>query len=304
MSFARRPILIAMKDMLRLNSTPSPQMIIQPERPSHDFLAISQPAHSWISGQIARTWGNKVFSGFQPFEQMCYAAGQHDIGFLVWENAPTLNQATGLPHTFDELPEQGHFEIWRNGISQLRPVCLYASLVVSLHFCNLCERFHDGSIDRGQSGPGAFLKEQREYQEVARRLLRGDPLLANAIEDHVLSYHRDLIATWDLFSLQLCRSRSNEFKLPKVPIIEGGRSDIAVRKIDSSNNVWEVDPWPFNVQSLTTISEGKVIRRRFKELNTMRAALQDADRISLQFHFQPRSEATEEPSDGRGIHLW
>jgi hypothetical protein len=270
-------------------------MIIQPERPSHDFLAISQPAHSWISGQIARNWGNKIFSGFQPFEQMCYATEQHDIGFLVWENAPTLNQTTGLPYTFEELPEQVHFEIWHNGISQLRPVCLYASLVVSLHFCNLCERFHDRSIDRGQSGPSAFLEEQREYQKVARRLLRSDPLVENAIEDHVLTYHRDLIATWDLFSLQLCRGHSKAFKLPQVPIREGGRSDIVVRKIDTSNDVWEVDPWPFNVQSLRTISEGKLIRRRFKELNTMRAALRDADRISLQFEFQPRSEE-------RGMH--
>jgi hypothetical protein len=274
-------------------------MIIQPERPPQGFLAISQPAHSWISGQIARTWGNKVFSGFQPFEQMCYAAGQHDIGFLVWENAPTLNQATGLPQTFEELPEQVHFEIWRNGISQLRPVCLYASLVVSLHFCNLCERFHDRSIDRDQSGPSAFLKEQREYQEVACRLLRSDPLLENALEDHVLSYHRDLIATWDLFSLQLCRGRSNEFKLPQVPIREGGKSDILVRKIDGPNNVWEVDPWPFNVQSVTAISEGKVIRRRFDELNTMRAALRDADRISLRFRFQPRSKVDGASRRGR-----
>ena len=261
-------------------------MIIQPERPSHDFLAISQPAHSWISGQIARAWGNEVFSGFQPFEQMCYAAGQHDIGFLIWEEAPTLNQATGLPHTFEELPEQAHFEIWHNGISQLRPVCLYASLVVSLHFCNLCERFHD----RDQSGPSAFLREQREYQEVARRLLRSDPLLENALEDHILSYHRDLIATWDLFSLQLCRGRSDEFKLPRVPIREGAGSDIFVRKVDGSNNVWEVDPWPFSGQSLTAISEGKVIYRRFKELEAMRAALGNADRISLQFHFLPARE--------------
>jgi len=270
-------------------------MIIQPERPSHDFLAISQPAHSWISGQIARTWGNKVFSGFQPFEQMCYAAAQHDVGFLAWECAPTLNQATGLPQTFEELPEPMHFEIWRTGIFQLRPVCLYASLVVSLHFCNLCERFHEVSIDEDQSGPGAFLKEQREYQKVARGLLRGDPLLEDALEDHVLSYHRDLIATWDLFSLQLCRGRSNEFNLPRVRMREGGKSDVLVRKIDSSNNIWEVEPWPFNVQSLTVISEGKAIPRRFDELNTMRAALRDADRISLQFHFQPRSEQ-------RGIH--
>src|SRR6266478_5788418 len=152
------------------------QMIIQPEKAPNQFLAISQTAHSWISGQLARAWGNKDFSGFQPFEQMCYAAEQHDIGFLRWENAPTLNQTTGMPYTFEELPEQDHFEIWRTGIFQLRPVCLYASLVVSLHFCNLCERFHRRQKARDQFESDAFLTEQREYQEVARGLLQGDPL--------------------------------------------------------------------------------------------------------------------------------
>jgi hypothetical protein len=135
-------------------------MIIQPQR-AHCHLAISQPAHSWVSGQLALSWGNEVFSGFQAFEQICYAAEQHDVGFLQWETAPTLNQATGLPHTLDDLPEQVHFEIWRTGIFQLRAVCPYASLVVSLHFCNLCERFHSRPADRDQSLPGAFLKEQR-----------------------------------------------------------------------------------------------------------------------------------------------
>src|SRR5438105_7151071 len=176
------------------------KMIIQPENPSHQFLAIAQTAHSWISGQFARAWGNEDFPTFQPFEQMCFAAEQHDIGFLRWENASTLNQTTGLPYTFEELPEEDHFEIWRTGISQLRPVCLYASLVVSLHFCNLCERFHPQQNNQHQSEPAAFLREQREYQEVARGLLKGDPLIENALEDHVLAYHRDLIATWDLFS--------------------------------------------------------------------------------------------------------
>jgi hypothetical protein len=263
-----------------------PKMIIQPENPSHQFLAIAQTAHSWISGQFARAWGNKDFSSFQPFEQMCFAAEQHDIGFLRWENAPTLNETTGMPYTFEELPERDHFEIWRTGISQLRPVCLYASLVVSLHFCNLCERFHSGCNGHDRSESDAFLREQREYQEVARSLLQDDPLMENSLEGRVLTHHRDLLATWDLFSLQLCRGRCNEFKLPQVPIWEGGNADILVRKKDSAENIWEVEPWPFNGESLTAISEGKWIRERFTGLEAMRSAIQSADRITLRYIFQ------------------
>jgi len=269
-------------------------MIIQPEKPSHQFLAIGQTAHSWISGQLARAWGNKVFSGFQPFEQMCYAAEQHDTGFLDWESAPTLNDATGLPYTFEELPEEVHLGIWRTGISQLRPVCLYASLVVSLHFCNLCVRFHHRNSNGNQSASAAFLKEQEEYQGTARRLLQNDPLLVKALEDHMLIYHRDLIATWDLFSLQLCRGKFKEFKLPDVPTREGGKADILVRKIEGAEGAWEADPWPFNAPSFATISEGRVIRGRFSDLNTMRTAIRDADRISLQFSFRPLAGVTSQ----------
>jgi hypothetical protein len=261
-------------------------MIIQPEQPSHQFLVIAQTAHSWISGQLARAWGNEVFSGFQPFEQMCLAAEQHDVGFLGWEKTPTLNQTTGLPYTFEELPEHDHFEIWRTGISQLGPVCLYASLVVSMHFCNLCERFHSQENEQDQSESAAFLREQREDQEVARSLLKGDPLIENALEEHVLTYHRDLIATWDLFSLQLCRGRCDEFKLPQVPIRGGAKADVLVRKKHAAKNVWIVDPWPFNAESLATISEGKLIRERFIELEAMRVALRNADRITLRYIFE------------------
>jgi hypothetical protein len=258
-------------------------MIIQPEQPSDHYLAISQPAHSWVSGQLARAWGNAVFSGFQPFEQMCYAAEQHDVGFLEWESAPTLNQATGLPHTFEDLPEQVHFEIWRTGIFQLRAVCPYASLVVSLHFCNLCERFHSRLANRDQSESRAFLMDQRKYQQAVRSSLQRDPLLNEALESDVLAYHRDLIATWDLLSLELCRSRSDHFRVPHAPIWQKEHADIRVLKVDNFTNVWEVDPWPFKVRSVTAVSEAKEIRGRFLNLDTMRVTLRDAERISLEF---------------------
>jgi len=262
------------------------QMIIQPQHHSQYRLAISQPAHSWVSGQLARAWGNEVFSGFQPFEQLCYAAEQHDVGFLQWETAPTLNQATGLPHTFDELPEQIHFEIWRTGIFQLRAVCPYASLVVSLHFCNLCERFHSRPANRDQAGPSAFLKEQREYQQMLRTSLQRDPLLKEALESDVIAYHRDLVATWDFLSLELCRGRSRDFTVPHIPIWGKERAEIRARKLDDLTNLWEVDPWPFKGRDTTAVCEAKQINPRFDNADTMRVALKNAERFSLQFRLK------------------
>src|ERR1700736_4853958 len=189
-------------------------MIIPPDQPHDRTITISQTSHSWISGQLARVWGNQLFAGFEPFEPICYAAEQHDIGFLEWENQPTLNVKTGLPYAFDELPESLHLDIWRTGIYQLRPVCSYASLIVSLHFYRLCDRFHRRENDSAGCEASQFLSEQRKFQESARETLRRDPFFEHAISPEVLSYHRDLIAVWDLLSLELCRGRFAEFDLP------------------------------------------------------------------------------------------
>src|ERR1700675_988463 len=155
-------------------------MIIPPDQPHDRTITISQTSHSWISGQLARAWGNQSFAGFKPFEPICYAAEQHDIGFLNWENEPTLNAETGLPYTFDQLPESLHLDIWRTGIYQLRPVCSYASLIVSLHFSGLCERFHRRQNDSPQCEARQFLGEQREYQQNTREMLKQDPFFEQA----------------------------------------------------------------------------------------------------------------------------
>jgi Protein of unknown function (DUF3891) len=262
-------------------------MIIPPDQPPDRTITISQTSHSWISGQLARVWGNDLFARFDPFEQICYAAEQHDIGFLDWESQPTLNLKTGLPYTFDELPESIHFEIWEKGIFQLRPSCYYASLVVSLHFSNLCQRFH-----RHPSGPDRpevdhFLKTQREHQNRARETLRHDPLFENAVASDTLTYHRDLIAVWDLLSLELCRSRTTEFKVPNVRICDTKHLDLRLRLRDKADHIWEVDPWPFAVETLTAFCEGRVLNQRFTDTEEMRRALSNPDRVTVHFTLVP-----------------
>ncbi len=247
-----------------------------------------------MSGQLARVWSNELFGGFEPFEPICYAAEQHDIGFLAWENEPTLNVETGLPYAFDELPETLHLAIWRTGIYQLRPVCSYASLIVSLHFHGLCERFHRRRKDSFLCEASQFLEEQREYQENTRQILRQDPLLEQAVEPEILSYHRDLIAVWDFFSLEICRGRLREFKLPDVPLSDGRHVDLLLRQQNGAERLWEVDPWPFAVGSLTTLCEGRVLDQRFTDEKQMREALRIASRTTIQFHFVPAKVRSQE----------
>jgi hypothetical protein len=261
-------------------------MIIPPDQPHDRTLTISQTSHSWISGQLARAWGNELFVGFKPFEPICYAAEQHDIGFLDWENEPTLNAETGLPYVFDQLPQSLHLDIWRTGIYQLRPVCSYASLIVSLHFSGLCQRFHLRQNDSPKSEASQFLREQREYQQNNRETLSQDPLFREAIAPEILSYHRDLIAVWDLFSLELCRGRVSEFKLPAVPVSVNERIDLLLRQT-SEPKLWEVSPWPFASTSLTTMCEARILDQRFTDQKRMWEALRHADRTTIQFLLVP-----------------
>ena len=71
-------------------------------------LAIGQASHAWISGQLARAWGNERFGEIEPREEVCLAAEQHDVGMAAWDLEPTRNPATGLPHSFIEMPIATH----------------------------------------------------------------------------------------------------------------------------------------------------------------------------------------------------
>jgi hypothetical protein len=45
-------------------------MIIQKSFESRHVVAITQTAHAWVSGQLARQWGNESFSSFAPVEPL------------------------------------------------------------------------------------------------------------------------------------------------------------------------------------------------------------------------------------------
>ena len=64
-------------------------MVIR-EQNDHRLL-ITQPAHAWISGQIAENWGCYGFIRSEPWKGLCFAAAHHDDGWINHDIRPKLN---------------------------------------------------------------------------------------------------------------------------------------------------------------------------------------------------------------------
>jgi uncharacterized protein DUF3891 len=224
-------------------------MLLRPD--GDDVIAIGQPAHAWLSGQLARAWAGPV----EPWEEVCLAAEQHDIGMAAWEGRPTLNPETGLPRSFMELSLDEHLEIWWSAAPLVMPQSRYAALLVSMHGTALYERRdlarlspHD--VERLR----AFLAGQADLQARLLADLRADPRTAAAAADDVVRRNQQLVWTWDSLSLGLLLNWS-----------------------------LELDPWPFRDDRVALRCEGRRLTGRFDDEEAMRAALAAAPWVTLEF---------------------
>jgi hypothetical protein len=205
-------------------------------RPDGDaVLCIGQASHAWISGQMARAWGES----FEPWEEVCLAAEQHDVGMAEWDLAPTLNPETGLPHGFTEMPFELHSALWREAPKKLVSTSAYAAALVSLHGTRLYE----------MREPSEAVTDFLDWQERFRRWLgfsRSD-----------LEPGSTLVWIWDYLSLALLLGWRGE--------VEG----LGVR--DGT-----VSPWPFRSPSLTVRCEARRLSGRFADQASLHAALATA----------------------------
>jgi hypothetical protein len=235
-------------------------------RPDGDaVLAITQPAHAWVSGQLARAWGNGRFGVIRPWEEVCLAAEQHDVGMTDWELAPTLNPETGLPHSFMEMGLDTHLGLWSSAAHRVSPQSRYAALLVSLHGTALYER-----RDLARLGPEeadrvrAFLAEQRALQDELRP--------PEATDDEVARNQR-LVWTWDSLSLGLLLGWT-PYELRAVPT--------AGEPVDVTVSDDTLDPWPFATEEVTVRAEARRLAGRYDDEAAMRSALTRAPVITLE----------------------
>ncbi len=218
-------------------------MLLRPD--GDDAIAIGQPAHAWLSGQLARAWREP----FEPWEEVCLAAEQHDIGMAAWDRAPKLNPKTGLPRSFMELELDDHLEIWWRAAPLALQQSRYAALLVSMHGTALYER-----RNRDDARVRAFLDGQAELQARLLDSLRADPRTAPFAADELVRRNQQLVWRWDSLSLGLL------LEWPQL----------------------ELDPWPFRDDRVSLRCEGRRLTGRFDDEEAMRAALDAAPWVTLE----------------------
>jgi hypothetical protein len=257
-------------------------------------LAISQPSHAWLAGQLMRAWGNAEFGTIAPYEDVCLGAEQHDLGWLEWEQAPTLNKATGRPHGFRELNVAAHTTIWRRGTDLALAFGRYPALLVSLHGSGLYANF--AGTPAATAIVQEFLAGQAAIQHRLLASLRQDRRLGALCEPGMVERNRRLVRTVDRMSIALCTGMQDHAvrtEDPQAGVVRqvptaGGETDIHLRAIDGDPATIAVSPWPFAAATVQVACEAIALPlRSFGDAAELRIALRDAVRIVLTVSLTP-----------------
>jgi hypothetical protein len=236
-------------------------------------VVIGQPAHAWVSGQLARAWAEP----FEPWEEVCLAAEQHDVAWTTWERVPELDPETGLPYTFSALPRLRRLELWSGAAALLLPQSRYAALLVSLHGTLLVERFPPGGGDEVQRALAAYLERERDFQARVLESLRGDPRYGPDATPEAVERNRDLVFDWDGLSLALLHGVEGEKRA-------GGHQLTAV---DGDPARVAVSPWPFRDDRVIVACDGRVLTERFADERQLRRGLAKAPWTTIVTELRP-----------------
>lgn len=248
------------------------------------LLAIGQPSHAWLSGQLARAWGDQRFGDVHPRAEVCLAAGQHDVGWGEEDLEPVFDPESGRPVDFMSMPLAEHLEIFTRGPRRLLSQSSYAALLVSMHGRRLYER-----RDLARMSPPdaeavrSFLEGERTFQTDLLERLRTDPCTAAAATEEVVQRNSMLVWTWDYLSLALCLGWSPA-TARRCPTVEG-EIDVELELLERS--LWRVTPWPFTRERVTVRCEGRRLGGRFETEHELREAFARARLETLELTLQP-----------------
>lgn len=255
-------------------------------------LVIGQPAHAWVSGQLARAWGSEGFPAPSPREPVCLAAEQHDVGWADADLAPLLED--GRPVAFLAVPRAAHVAIWRDAARRMLAQSRYAALLVSLHGTSLYER-----VD-ADAQPPAIATQIRAYTREERAL---QARLSAGLDAAEVDRNRRLILALDRFSLALCHGTATT--LEDVPAAGGGSATIRVepgadRSADGARVrddaavpagaetvAYTVAPWPFAAERVVVGCEARHVPGRFGTADEAAAARAGAPWVPLRWALSP-----------------
>lgn len=256
--------------------------------PDGSWLAISQPMHALVSGQMLRAWGRPPFLPPDPFEEVATACAQHDVAWMGWEAAPSLDPATGRPTLFHHLGARVHAPMWAEGVERaIAAWGPWVGLLVSRHGSRIYAAYHDRHRAAGTgAGADADAEAVAAYQR-DQAALRARLMAAVGATDRQVEDAAALVAVTDALSLAACGGIVTLGWTAMAPLAGGGTVPL---RLEEGEGVMTVDPWPF-------LGDQVVLRwtarhfapgTRFADVAAMRAGLAAAPFVPVTARLLPR----------------
>lgn len=198
---------------------------------SHSALAISQPTHAWISGQLLAAWEETLN------RPLLIAAEQHDIGWLDWETCPSFDARTGRPHLFRDIGAAVHAPMWVRGVERaLDAWGARVAILISRHGGVIYRRFTDRHRVAAADAAAAehYLAAQAATETGWARALGLD----------AVSLDRDtaLVAFADTLSLALCGELGTPLQLD-APDRTGTSRSLRLMVRPEDPTAFTLSPW-------------------------------------------------------------
>ena len=239
-------------------------------------VVVTQQAHAWLSGQLARAWGAESFGPVVPREEVCLAAEQHDLGMASWDRSPELDPGTGLPRSFMAMDLATHLRLWTEGPELLLGQSRYAGLLASMHGSALYARRDLDSMEPDKRDRVVdFLRRRVEFEQRVRSTLQAD--------EQEIARNQRLVWTWDGMSLALILGWA-PWVAEAVPLAEGGAVDVRVTR-RGLEHVFA--PWPFVPERLTVRTQGRLLESTSPGQAELQRALDAAPWIDLDYELVP-----------------
>ena len=252
----------------------TPCCIATPPSPA---LAISQPAHAWISGQLLRAWAGNLD------EALLLAAEQHDIGWLDWEADPGFDALTGRPTLFRDVGAAVHAPMWKHGVERARAAWgMRVALLISRHGGVIYRRFTDRHrLSQADADAAAcYLETQAPIEAAWVRAL--------GLEQPSLQHDTLLLACVDTLSLALCGELAAPLDVA-APAGDGGIRQLRLQSASTDGSAFTLSPWPFREPRIVVAAEARPLPTagRFEDEDAMRRWLASPMRVALEIGLQP-----------------
>ncbi len=253
-------------------------------------LAVGQPSHAWLCGQLARAWGNERFGAVRPLHEVALGAEQHDVGMARWDLDPVRNPVTGLPQSFMEMGAEANARLWCTGPIRLVTQSRYSALLAIMHGRRLYER-----IDLRAAAPAeaaaitAFLEHAGELESSLLHSLRRDPATAPFATLELVDRNSRLVWIWDTISLALLLDWA-PLRLESVPVAGDESIDVALTPASprageppAAATELSLQPWPFRAPVVGLHCEGRRLTHGFTSDAALSEGLAQAPWETVQF---------------------